>query len=249
MGPQAGVALCKLIIEQTLAAADKDHLPLILSSIPSEIPDRSEYIAGVVKQNPGEVIAAHIAKLESLGAKIIGLACNTAHSDVIFKVIKQQLMHQQSGTEIIHMIDATGHFIKQHYAEVHKVGLLGTKGTYASGLYARLGTFGLKVVLPDLQQQNEIHQAIYDTQTGIKGDAGPSDFQLSKIEGVMDHLGKKQAELILLGCTELPLVYVKPSYNHIPIINPSMALARAMINKHSPEKLRPWRVRDKCQAT
>jgi len=43
----------------------------------------------------------------------------------------------------------------------------------------------------------------------------------------------------VLGCTELPLAVPEPEVDGIPIIDPSLALARALIRETYPEQLKP----------
>ncbi|WP_243664188.1 aspartate/glutamate racemase family protein [Rhodothermus marinus] len=43
----------------------------------------------------------------------------------------------------------------------------------------------------------------------------------------IEHLRQKGVEAVVLGCTELPLAVPEPEVDGIPIIDPSLALARA----------------------
>jgi len=54
----------------------------------------------------------------------------------------------------------------------------------------------------------------------------------------MDDLIKRGAEAILLGCTEIPLVIMEKNIKNIKIINTLNVLARALVQAHSPDKLK-----------
>ena len=46
------------------------------------------------------------------------------------------------------------------------------------------------------------------------------------------------AEAIILGCTELPLAFSEPTAAGLPLIDPTLILARALIREANPAKLK-----------
>ncbi|MCF8361688.1 MAG: hypothetical protein K9G70_03605 [Prolixibacteraceae bacterium] len=101
MGPEAGIDLARLITEQTIAGCDQDHIPQVLFSLPEQINDRTEYLLKKSGPNPADSIARILITMESVGVKIAGLACNTAHAPEIFNIEtlylpepKQNELHQ-----------------------------------------------------------------------------------------------------------------------------------------------------------
>jgi len=58
----------------------------------------------------------------------------------------------------------------------------------------------------------------------------------------MDDLIKLGAEAIILGCTELPLAVPESVYRGIPLIDPGIMMARALIREFRPDRLAPWGV-------
>ncbi|MOA59943.1 Asp/Glu/Hydantoin racemase [compost metagenome] len=54
----------------------------------------------------------------------------------------------------------------------------------------------------------------------------------------MDELKKGGAEIIVLGCTELPLALPENDHNGMTLIDPNRILARALIYAFSPGKLK-----------
>ena len=91
MGPQAGVALFSNIVRFTSATQDQQHLSTILMSFPRHIPDRTLFLEGVAEINPAVNVVNIIRKLESAGASVVGIACNTCHAPAIFDVIAREL--------------------------------------------------------------------------------------------------------------------------------------------------------------
>lgn len=90
-------------------------------------------------------------------------------------------------------------------------------------------------------EQEELHQTIYNPDYGIKSNAAKRPLKPRKvIEKSIRSLKEKGAELIVLGCTELPLVFDESYFESLPVIDPSVVMARALIYAHSQEKLKTW---------
>lgn len=242
VGPYAGTDLLNKIFNNTLASKDQEHLDAILISMSSEIDDRTEYLIGNIKDNPAIAIAEILLKLEKAGAELAGIPCNTAHSDKIFMVIQTALEKANSSIQLLHMIDETVSFIALNYPNVTKIGVLSTTGTYNSKLYANpLQSKGYEVIIPPLDmQENLIHPAIYHKTYGIKTISNPIHPQAIEnlIQG-MEFLKDQGAEIAILGCTEIPLALTTSEINGVITIDPTNILARALIQKSNPEKLKP----------
>jgi len=57
VGPYAGLDLVRKLFNNTLAGSDQEHLDVVMISMPGSIPERTEYLLGRVKENPGRAIA------------------------------------------------------------------------------------------------------------------------------------------------------------------------------------------------
>ncbi len=241
MGPSAGIDLSSKIVDQTIASKDQEHIPQILYSDPGAIGDRTEYILGKIKENPAYNIAKILVKLESAGAVIACLACNSAHAPQIFDVVEDELAKKGSSIKLFHIIDEVGKFIKFQYPDIRKVGILGTSGTYKTKQYSRIERFGLEAVNVSPEEQDKVHNSIYHPEYGIKSLGGVvSCKSRSILEEAALSLKEKGAGAAVLGCTELPLAFSENSYKGMPLIDASLVLARALIHAHSPNKLKPW---------
>ncbi len=244
MGPVAGVDLASKVISQTVAATDQEHLPLILYSFPGEIGDRTAFILEHETKNaknPGSAIAQVLLKMEQAGVTVAGMACNSAHSPVIFDRITAELMANRSRISLLHMVREVGWFILYNYTGIRKVGIVGTTGTRASKLYHLLKEFGVEVVNATCEEQERLQSAIYDPTYGIKSTPdGASPQSVGILSGVCRSLSKRGAELVVFGCTEFPLAYRKPEIEGLPVVDSSLVLARALVRACDPEKLRRW---------
>ncbi len=242
IGPFAGIDLLKKVFNNTLANSDQEHLDTVLLSMSSKIEDRTQYLIGKVKINPGLAIVEVLLQLEKTGATIAGIPCNTAHSEKIFNVIQLGLEKAKSNIKVLNMIDETVFFIARNYTNITKVGVLSTTGTYNSNIYpSSLRSKGYEVIVPSQEmQENLIHPAIYHPVYGIKAESNLIHPQAREnlLKGI-SYLKEQGAQAVILGCTEIPLVIKEPKINDLITIDPTNVLARALIYKENPKKLKP----------
>lgn len=241
VGPYAGTDLLNKIFNNTQTSTDQDHLDAILISMSSTIEDRTEYLIGKIKINPALSIIKVLLKLEKAGATIAGIPCNTAHSNEIFKLIQLELKKAKSTIRLLNMIEETVLFIAINYPKVTKVGVLSTTGTYKSKLYTNaLTAKGYEVIVPPIEMQETIiHPAIYHKTYGIKTISNPIHPQAREnlLHGI-SYLKEHRAEIVILGCTEIPLAITESKIKDVITIDPTNILARALIYKSNPHKLK-----------
>lgn len=241
VGPFAGIDLLGKIAAQTAVSLDQDHLTVINWSQPGTIVDRTEFLLGQVAENPAFALAAQVQQLANMGAGVVGIPCNTAHAPRIFNQIRAELAAANCDVLLLHMIEEVGRFLRENLPEVKKIGVLSTTGTYQVGVYVDvLGTLGFTAVLPPFPLQTEkIHPAIYDPIYGIKA-CGFATLQAQEnLREGSAALKAAEAEAIILGCTELPLAFSEPIAAGLPLIDPTLILARALIREANPIKLKP----------
>jgi aspartate racemase len=239
-GPFAGLDLLKKIFEQTIASSDQEHLDVIGLFRSSKLPDRTAYLLNPELENPGLAIAAQALELESAGASVVGIPCNTAHSPRIFDVALNELRGRASSIIFVNMIAETVAYIRQHM-QVQRIGILSTTGTYRVKLYpGYLEQAHLQAVVPDEDIQLDlIHPAIYDATYGIKATGTATPKSRRDLLTAFQHLVDKGAEAVILGCTEIPLAIPESMVGNTPTIDPTLILARALIREVDPAKLKP----------
>ncbi len=241
VGPYAGIDLLKKVYDNTIANNDQEHLDTVLLSLPSSINDRTEYIEGNIKENPANAITKVLLKMESIGATVAGIPCNTAHYSGIFDVVQKLLKENGSSLRLLNMISETVSFIHVKYPEISKVGVLSTTGTYKSGVYSNiLKSNGYEVIVPTVEMQEKlIHPAIYDTSYGIKAFSNPVKQQaINNLMKGISYLKSKGTEAVILGCTEIPLAIPQKEVEGMILIDPTNILARALINHYQFHKLK-----------
>lgn len=224
IGPAATVDFMNKIIQNTVAHCDQDHIKLVVEHNP-KIPDRTANLIGD-GDDPTLALYSACKRLEADDADLIAIPCNTAHAYVA---------RIQTGLSIpiVNMLAETVAHIGQYFGERECVGLLATSGTVASRVYhdaARGAPFEL--IVPDGAHQALVMSAIYG-EHGVK--AGYLDGQCKQdLMSALVHLVERGATLVILGCTELPLL-LKASTDlqvagvRIALLDPTDILARRCV--------------------
>lgn len=234
MGPQAGSDLLNHLCRLTKATKDQHHRSVILMSFPGRIADRTEFMEGKVVVNPAFQIAEIIGKLESAGAHVVGMACNSSHIPEIYDVIVEEINRFQSRVKLVHMPFETCRYIKDRYPHIQRVGVMATNGTYKSGIYQKvLMHMGLEAVVPEFEFQDQvIHDMIYHPAYGIKSRTDCiSEEVKALLESALLYFTEKQVGAIILGCTELSLVLDKKHTKGMVIVNSNEVLAEALLRE------------------
>ena len=236
MGPYAGLDLARKIFDLTQAKKDQEHVPLTLISNPEKIEDRTQFILGKTEINPGIEISKIVKQLVDQGAKVIGMPCNTAHS----KKIINEIRDLPKNVHFINMISEVVKCIQRRYSRAKRIGLLATSGTINSRVYnEEIDKNDLfTILLSDEDQKNLIDDAIYNKKIGIKANSNPvHDNAKMKISLAIKKLIIKKCDIIILGCTELPLAIKSRSYNSIPLLDSTEILASSLLKKSMKNKM------------
>gem|GEM_PF-244694 len=217
MGPEATVDLFKKIIKATPAQKDQDHLHILVDSCP-EIPDRTLAILHHVGDPlPSLVRAAR--NLERAGAQLLAMPCNTAH-------FYHEGVQSAVGIPLIHMIQETAAAVVRDSRRFQRVGLLATDGTIKTRIYHDvLEAHGLTVMVPDQEVQTQVMAAISGAE-GIK--AGYMEKPAEAMRHAGMHLASRGAQVIIAGCTEIPLV-LQDGDIAIPVLDPTWILATVCV--------------------
>ncbi len=213
MGPMATCDLMKKIIDNTEASCDQEHIRVCVDSN-TNIPDRTAAILGNGADPRPEMIKSAV-RLQSMGADVIIVPCNTAHHflEDIGKCVD---------IPILNMPGETANELRKK--GVRTVALLATDGTIQSGLYDQeLKTQGIDCVHLNIKEQKMIMSLIYDYVKA--GNAYP---HVEKIRKMQERLVQQGVECMILGCTELPIAFARWD-TIIPTIDPTDVLARSAI--------------------
>ncbi len=190
MGPMATQLLYKMIIENTEAACDQEHIDMIILNH-AGIPDRTAAIKSGMTNELLEILLGDVKMLEDNGCTAIAIPCNTSH--YFYKDLQGAC-----GVTIINMISSAIEDLKAANPGVKKIGILATDGTLYSDIYrAECERLGLEAVYPEEPVQKIVMDIIYNQiKRGERGN--PADFAV-----IDEHLRSRGAEGAILACTEL----------------------------------------------
>ncbi len=187
-GPMATAYFLQQVIGLTDARCDQDHLHILVDNNPA-IPDRTAYILGLSQEDPKPHFLEMGRSLKEAGAEVLAIPCITASFFV------PSLM-EELGLPIIDTLSLTATYALSR--GLSSVGLMATSGTIETGLFQKaLEDKGLRVVLPDEENQNLVMKIIYDY---VKAGRPVCLSDFNKVQSFCQAAG---AEKMILGCTEL----------------------------------------------
>lgn len=214
MGPLATIDIFKKIVINTPAKNDQEHIPILVANIP-QVPDRTK---SILENGPSPVpkIVDSGKKLESAGADFLIIPCNTSH--YYFEEISKSFK-----IPVLNMIDLTVEALKD--TGYKKIAVLGTEGTLRAGMYQRkLKEDGFINIDIDEKDYDIISYVIYDV---VK--TGDFTKDISEFLDLLKRLKEKGVETVILGCTELPLLFEKYKID-TEYIDPTMILAKKAVD-------------------
>jgi aspartate racemase len=214
MGPGATIDFMSKIMAATSADVDQEHVPLIVYDVP-QIPNRSIAIQ-TGSDSPFLPMMAGIRMLERSGVDVVAIPCNTAH-------FWYDRLASSCQVSIIHIADAVATMIQTFQMDVRRVALMATRGTVATGIYRqRLSGVVRELVEPDEPIQQLIDQAV----DAVK--AGEITRARFCAEQASSRFLEQGADLLLIGCTELPIALAGSEFQPLSI-DATEALARACV--------------------
>jgi len=233
MGPFSGIELEKTIFNNSEAIIDQDFPSVIHISNSSKIPSRNDYLLGK-GETPAQEIFYTIESLSIAGATVIGIPCNQAHAPEIFIDVKNMVNARGLNVSLINMLEDVASLINTIGLRKNKVGILCTNGAYATKLHKNIfwnKNSSLSIVYPPMEIQGLVHEAVNSTKFGIKRYAYPPKKKAVAFLGqAVKSLIRADCDLIVMGCTEIPLGIYKEKWD-ITFINPTEVLANSLLKQ------------------
>jgi len=217
MGPEATAKLYDLLIkisQKEYQAFSNDSFPeIIIYSVP--VPDFISSLKS--KEIAKRMLVSRIKMLSSAPISFFCIGSNTAHLLI-------GDLRKSTKIPFISLIEETTNAVGR--LKIKKVGLLASPITIKTGIYQKvLKRQGVKIVLPEEKEIPKLGRIIKDTVAGKKNEKGAL-----VLENIAKNLALRGAEAIILGCTELPLLF--PGKFQVPVLDTLEILAKACLEKY-----------------
>jgi aspartate racemase len=217
MGPQASVRFHQLLLEKSgrYHGGDGDAYPFIAHfslAVKDFISDDGARTAAI------ETLRAYTPAIRALQPSQVTLACNTAH----ILAPQADILRQKP---FVSLIETVAEHVQAQ--GITTAGLLATPTTIRTKLYENAFTAkGISTITPGKREQELLETAIRAVIAGAP--LAQHQGALLKIARDMQHKG---AEAIVLGCTELPLVF-PAAKAALPVYDCLDLYAEAVIARH-----------------
>ncbi|CAE6841163.1 cysteate racemase [Paraburkholderia haematera] len=224
VGPAATVDFMAKLVRNTPAARDQDHIKVMVEQNP-QIPDRTEALLGN-GDDPTLALYAACKTLEEGGADLIAIPCNTAHAFVA-------RIQPSLTIPIVNMLTCTADYLRETFPDLREVGVLATSGTLASRVYEKaLEACGFVQIAPAQAAQARLMNAIYGPGGAKAGYLSGECYD--DVAAAVDDLVEQGAQVIVLGCTELPLLLrastlARPGGSIVRLVDPTEVLAKRCV--------------------
>lgn len=216
MGPDATIDFMSKVVSLTLAHVDQDHIHMIVDHNP-KVPNRQQ----AIRSNDPEVgreLAAMARRLENAGADFLVMACNSAHAFL-------EPIRQATTIPFVSIIDESIEEIERVLPDARHVGVLATDGLLETGIFQNALTgAGRTPVLLREDESRQLMTLIYRIKAGDR-----SDEVRRAMTKLADTLIADGAEIVIAGCTEIPLVLGFGELS-VPLISSTDVLARRTID-------------------
>ncbi len=215
MGPEATVDFMSKVIALTPASGDEDHVRMLVDNNP-KAPDRQAAINGDDTAIRAELVAMANG-LQAAGADFLVMPCNTAHAFVDDAI-------ESVDIPFIHIIAETVAEVEIVHPHTTLVGILATDACLLAGVYHKqLLASGKTPVLLQADGQQECMRLISLIKAG-----DTSEDVRTRMTNLADHLIEAGAEVVIAGCTEIPLVLENSAIN-VPLISSTDVLANRTV--------------------
>lgn len=213
MGPMATCDLMEKMIRCTYAERDQDYIRICVDSN-TAIPDRTAAILHGGADPLPEMVKSAV-RLQGMGADVLAMSCNTAH---YFHGEIQRFID----IPLLHMPRETAKHLRE--SGVRRAAVLATDGTVQCGIYGdALAAEGIEAIYPNAEEQALVMSLIYDCVKAAKPCPVPE-----RIHAMAARLQAQGAEVLVLGCTELPIAFAQLGVQ-TPTVDPTEVLARAAV--------------------
>lgn len=221
MGPRASAKILEEIIKYSnqkyKATKESDYPPIILYNLPIKGSDETGFRnKKIAKQKLKKIVN----KLSLADCDIIIMACNSAHYFYDY-------LQSSTSKSMISIVNEVKKEVLSR--RLGTVGLLATNTTINSKLYHnKFLDSQIQIILPNKNEQRIITNIIYKIENfkEIKKD-------FLSLMNISKRLKDRGAEGVIIGCTELPILFEKYQKNYGKyFISSSRVLSRSVVDYH-----------------
>ena len=215
LGPEATLDFFGKVLAHSHAKVDQDHIHLIIANNP-KTPNRNDAIAGR-GPSPVPALAEMARSLERAGADFVVMACNTAHA---FEMDIRAALTKP----FVSLIDEVVAEVQRLHPAATRVGVLATQGSRDANIFGpAFARRHIEVVELDAPAQARFMTLLYRIKAGDRG---------AETRDAMRQLGEQLvaqgAEVLVAGCTEVPLVLQAGECSR-PLIDSTDVLAQRCV--------------------
>jgi aspartate racemase len=215
MGPEATVDFMAKVIALTPAEKDQDHIHMLVDHNP-KVPNRQAAILAA-GEDPAPALISMAQRLETAGAEFLVIPCNTAY-------VFAGSVAAAVNIPLLSIIDVTVDAIAARDSSISAVGVLATDGCLQAGVYQEaLQGKSMRAVLPDDDETASFMTLIGKIKAGNKSDA-----VAARMRELCNALVDRGAQLVIAGCTEIPLV-LDDTMLSVPLISSTDVLAQETV--------------------
>lgn len=218
MGPYATVDLYRRLVDAFPTEKDWQK-PRILIDSYSTIPSRVRALLyGEKTDELLERMTGSLRWLVDAGCNKVIIACNTAH------VFLPEIVNRfpESKEYILNIIELCAEECKaKGYQSVH---LLASEGTVQAGIYEKVfSNYQIEVDVPDLAELHNIRKLIEDVKQ--------NRIDVESLNLFRKLIDNHRDEPVVLGCTELPVLYEKCKISSIEMFTEIVDPLQSTIDK------------------
>jgi aspartate racemase len=219
IGPESTIEYCRLINASYLERiTDGSYPAMIINSI------NLQKLRNMAEANEcvemAEFLVSEIQKLARAGAGFGFLAANTPH--MVFDEVRNQ-----SPIPLVSIVEATYDAAKA--MSLQKLGLFGTRMTMQGRFYPDVfSREGITLAVPDEHDQAYIHHMYFNEL--VKGTVLPETRQ--RFLKIVDRLKEREGiQGLILGGTELSLIFRDATVCDIPVLDTTKIHAKAIVEE------------------
>jgi aspartate racemase len=216
LGPEATLDFFAKVLHHSKATKDQDHIHLIIENNP-KTPNRNDAIAGR-GASPAPALADMAGVLERAGADFVVMACNTAHA-------YEREIRAALSKPFVSLIDEVVDEVLRLHPEAKRVGVLATQGSRDAKIFTpAFAHHGIDVLQLNEASQVRFMALLYRIKAGDRS---------RDIRDAMQKLGEELvasgADILIAGCTEVPLVLQQGDNSKIMIDSTDVLAKRCVI--------------------